>query len=191
MDRVKALIREPALLIDAFESLVVFAVALGFLGLSGDQQTNTIALFIAVLALAKGFLTQPFPVTVIPDLGRAALVFCVSLGMLNLSADQITVTVTMLGTVIAALARGQITPRFDPVVRTGGAGAGPLSGTPTERGAANALFIAGVVVLVLGVLAIILLAAGQPLVSLVWCILLIVAGAVLMYLGSRHTGARL
>jgi hypothetical protein len=179
MDRVKALIREPALLIDAFESLVVFAVALGFLGLSGDQQTNTIALFIAVLALAKGFLTQPFPVTVIPDLGRAALVFCVSLGMLNLSADQITVTVTMLGTVIAALARGQITPRFDPVVRTGGAGAGPLSGTPTERGA------------VFGVLVIILLAAGQPLVSLVWCILLIVAGAVLMYLGSRHTGARL
>jgi hypothetical protein len=129
MERVKALVREPALLIDAFESLVVVLIALGVLGLHGDAQTNLVALFIAVLALVKGFFTRPFPVTVIPDLGRAALVFCVSLGVLKWSPDQVTVLVTFLGTLMTVVQRAQITPAYDPVARPGGAGAGPLGMT--------------------------------------------------------------
>ena len=54
MDRLKLLIREPALLIDAFESVVVVAVALGLFGLSGEAQRDLIALFIAVLAVRGG-----------------------------------------------------------------------------------------------------------------------------------------
>lgn len=126
MERLKALIREPAMLIDFFESLVVFAVAMGFLNLSGEQQMNAIALFIAVLAVAKGFLVEPFPVMVIGDLGRAALVFFVSVGTLNMTADQITIAVTMLGTLLSLVGRGQVTPRYDPVTANTGAGAGPV-----------------------------------------------------------------
>lgn len=183
MDRLKALIREPALLLDAFESIVVFAVALGLFSLSGDQQTNLIAVFIALLAVAKGALTQPFPVMVLVDLGRAALVFCVSLGVLNWTADQVTVAVTMLGTVLTVVARGQVTPRYDPVWRSpGGAGAGPVRG---DIGWASPLYIIGVVLIVLGVLALVLLAVGDPIIPLIWAILLLVAGVVCFIAASR------
>lgn len=182
MDRLKALIREPALLLDAFESVVVFAVAVGLLGLSGDQQTNLIAVFIALLAVAKGVLTKPFPVMVLADFGRALLVFCVSLGVLNLTADQVTITATMLGTVLTVVARGQITPRYDPVVEAAGAGAGPVR---NDIGSAAPLYIAGVVLIVLGVIALLLLALGDPIVSLVWAILIVILGVVLCVVSSR------
>lgn len=114
MGRLNALVREPALLIDAFESLIVVLVALGMFNLTGDQQVNIIAAFIAIMALAKGFLTTPFPVTVIPDLGRALLVVCVSLNILHMSADQVTLLATFLGTLMSVVQRAQITPRHDP-----------------------------------------------------------------------------
>lgn len=176
------------MLIDAFESVVVFAVAMGFLGLSGDQQMNLMGLFIAILAVAKGFLVQPFPVTVIADLGRAALVFFVSVEALHLTADQITIAVTMLGTVLSLVARGQITPRYDPVVEVGGAGAGPVPDTGKgEAGAADILFIIGVVLAILGLLALILEVAGEAFVSLPVAILILAIGLILMAV-ARYRG---
>lgn len=188
MDKFKALIREPALLIDAFESAVVFAIAMGLFSLSGDQQTNTVALFIAVLAVAKGFLTQPFPVTVITDLGRAAVVWSVSLGFLHWTADQITITVTFIGTLMTLIQRAQISPRYDTVTAPTGAGSGPVTSPRGEAGYARsdgALFIAGVVLVVLGLLALLLVALGNPFLPLVWSIILLVVGAVLVYLSRR------
>lgn len=172
MDRLKLLIREPALLIDAFESVVVVAVALGLFGLSGEAQRDLIALFIAVLAVAKGVLTKPFPVTVVPDLGRAALVFFGSVGLTHLSADQITLVATMLGTVTTLLSRAQITPTFDPIIRPGGSGAGPVQ---NETGAVRSSYSAiGIALILIGV--VVLLAT-----SLGWLgIVLIVIGVVLL-----------
>jgi hypothetical protein len=128
VDRFKALVREPALLLDAFESFVVVAIALGLFSLSGDQQTNLVALFIAILAVAKGFLTKPFPVMVLTDLGRSGVVFCVSLGVLHWTPDQVTVVVTFLGTLTTLVGSIRTTPRYDPVTAPGGAGGGPVRG---------------------------------------------------------------
>lgn len=114
LDRIKTLLREPALLIDAFESAVVLAVALGLFHLTGEAQRDLIALFIAVLAVGKGILTHPFPVTVVPDLGRAALVFFGSVQLTHLTADQITLVVTFLGTLMTLLQRAQVTPTIEP-----------------------------------------------------------------------------
>lgn len=150
MDRLRLLLREPALLIDAFESGVVVAVALGLFSLHGEQQRDLIALFIAVLALLKGITTKPFPVTVIPDLGRAALVFFGSVSLIHLNADQITLLVTFLGTLMTLLQRAQITPTNDPVTRPGGSGAGPVTTeagyVATNLGVAIALIVIGVLV---------------------------------------------
>ena len=115
MGRLGALIREPAVLIDAFESLIIVLVALGGFSLSNDQQANIIAAFIAILAFLKGWLTKPFPVTVVPDLGRALLCVCVSLGILHLTGDQVTLLATFLGTLMTVVQRAQITPRYDPL----------------------------------------------------------------------------
>jgi len=190
MDKFKSLIREPALLIDAFESAVVFFIAMGLFSLSGDQQTNTVALFIAVLAVAKGFLTQPFPVTVITDLGRAAVVWSVSLGFLNWTADQVTIAATFLGTLMTLIQRAQITPRYDPVIAAGGAGSGPVANVAKgERGAATAsgaFFVAGVVLVVLAVLALVLIVVGDPFVSLPVAIIVLVVGAALVYISRSR-----
>lgn len=175
MDRLRALVREPALLIDAFESLVVVLVALGLFNLHGDTQTNLIALFIAVLAVLKGWLTKPFPVTVIPDFGRAFLVFCVSLGLLRWTPDQVTVVVTFLGTLMTVMQRAQITPRSSPVARPEGAGAGPLTGR-NDAGHSFPLFGLGVALAVIGV--VLLLATTLHLLG----IILIVVGVVLILL---------
>ena len=112
--RLRELLREPALLVDAFESGVVLAVALGLFHLTGESQRDLIALFIATLAVAKGALTHPFPVTVIPDVGRAALVFFGSVHLTHLTADQITLVATFLGTLMTLLQRPQITPAIEP-----------------------------------------------------------------------------
>lgn len=191
MDKFKALIREPALLIDAFESAVVFFIAMGLFSLSGDQQTNTVALFIAVLAVAKGFFTQPFPVTVVTDLGRAAVVWSVSLGLLNWTADQVTIAATFLGTLMTLVQRAQVTPRFDPVIASGGAGAGPVANVAKgEEGATSAgvaIFVAGVVLVVLAMLALLLIVLGDPFVSLPVAIIVLVLGAVLVFVSRRPT----
>lgn len=175
MERMRALLREPALLIDAFESLVVVLVALGLFGLNGDQQTNLIALFIAVLAFVKGFLTRPFPVTVIPDLGRAAAVFCVSLGLLRWSPDQITLVVTFLGTLMTVVQRSQITPRSDAVSRPGGAGAGPVS---TQSGVVQTNLALAVVLIVAGILLLVLMGGT---IGTVLGLLCLVAGLIFLF----------
>lgn len=167
MDRLRALVREPALLIDAFESLVVVLVALGLFNLHGDTQTNLIAVFIALLAIVKGALTKPFPVTVIPDFGRAFLVFCVSLGVLAMTADQVTLVATFLGTLMTVVQRAQITPRSDPVARAGGAGAGPLTGR-TDAGYGSPLLGLAVVLLVAGIL--VLLFTHLWVIGLILCV---------------------
>ena len=126
MDRLKALIREPALLIDLAETLVLMIVAFG-VGLSGDQQTYIVATIIGLLGLLKGFMTKPFPPAVVTDFGRAALALFASFGV-GLTADQITLIVTALGLVTSIILRGQVTPAKDPVIDARGAGAGPVVG---------------------------------------------------------------
>lgn len=113
--RLRELVREPALLIDLTETLVVLLVAFG-VGLSGDQQTYMVAAVVAVLGLAKGALTRPFAVTLVTDAARAVLVLAASFGI-GLTADQIALIATALGTVVTLVARGQITPTRDPALR--------------------------------------------------------------------------
>lgn len=108
MNRIKELIREPALLIDLSETLVLLVVAFG-LGLSGDQQNYIVATIVALLGLLKASMTSPFAVAFLTDFGRAALVLLASFGV-GLTADQITLIVTALGTVTTIVMRGQITP---------------------------------------------------------------------------------
>lgn len=110
--RLRELIREPALLIDLVETLVVLLVAFG-VTLSGDQQTYIVAAVVALLGLAKGLLTRPFAVTLLTDAARAVLVLAASFGV-GLSADQIAVIATGLGTIVTLIARGQITPTSTP-----------------------------------------------------------------------------
>lgn len=126
MNRFKDLIREPALLIDLAETLVLMVVAFG-LGLSGDQQNYIVAAVVALLGLLKASMTRPFAVAFLTDFGRAALVLLASFGV-GLSADQIALIVTALGTITTVVMRGQITPAKDPVVKVDGAGAGPVAG---------------------------------------------------------------
>lgn len=132
-DRLRELIREPALLIDLAETFVLMVLAFG-VGLTGDQQTYIIATVIAALGLAKGLMTKPFPPAAVTDLGRAALALFASFGV-GLTADQIALIVTALGLVTTVVLRGQITPAKDPVLAAQGAGAGPVEGrvTPGEH----------------------------------------------------------
>lgn len=189
MDRLKALVREPALLIDAFESLVVVLVAWGFLGLTGDQQTVTVGLFIAVLAVVKGVLTHPFPVTVIPDLGRAALVFCASLGIIHVTPDKITLFVTFLGTVMTLIQRGQITPRGDSVARPGGAGSGPIAGRRNSDAGFMDLGLLGAILAVVGL---VLVVVGLLTVynTVVLGVILFVLGVVLYVFAGHRSRSR-
>lgn len=110
--RLRELVREPALLIDLVETLVVLVVAFG-IGLSGDQQTYIVAAVVAVLGLLKGLMTHPFAVTLLVDAARAVLVLAASFGV-GLSPDQIALIATGLGTVVTLIARGQITPAVEP-----------------------------------------------------------------------------
>lgn len=126
MNRLKDLIREPALLIDLSETLVLMVVAFG-LGLSGDQQNYIVAAIVALLGLLKAIMTRPFAVAFLTDFGRAALVLLASFGV-GLSADQIALIITALGTVTTVIIRGQITPTKSPVIQPEGAGAGPVAG---------------------------------------------------------------
>lgn len=126
MNRLRDLVREPALLIDLTETLILLVVAFG-LGLSGDQQNYIVAAVVAGLGLAKAVMTRPFAVAALTDFGRAALVLLASFGV-GLTADQIALTVTALGLVTTVIIRGQITPTKSPVIDAGGAGAGPVAG---------------------------------------------------------------
>ncbi len=153
--RLKLLLREPALLIDVVETAIVVAVSLGLFSLSGESQRYLIALVIALLGLVKGFSTKPFPVTVVPDLGRAALVFFGSVNLIHLDADQITLLVTFLGTLMTLLQRAQITPVSDPVATPTGSGAGPVRGETGAYTAGPGLSL-GLVLAVIGVLVLLL-----------------------------------
>jgi hypothetical protein len=126
MTRFKELVREPALLIDLAETLVLMLVAFG-LGLSGDQQTYIVAAVIAGLGLIKASMTRPFAVAALTDFGRVALCLLASFGV-GLTADQIALSVTALGLLTSVILRGQVTPTSSPVVEAGGAGAGPVAG---------------------------------------------------------------
>jgi len=126
MNRMKELIREPALLIDLAETLVLMVVAFG-IGLSGDQQTYIVAAVIGAMGLLKGFMTRPFPPGALTDFGRAALALFASFGV-GLSADQIALIVTALGLVTSIIVRGQVSPASDPVIDATGAGSGPVTG---------------------------------------------------------------
>lgn len=110
--RLRELVREPALIIDLVETIVVLVVAFG-VGLSGDQQTYIVAAVVAVLGALKGLTTRPFAVTLLTDAVRAILVLAASFGV-GLTADQIALIATALGTVVTLVARGQITPAVEP-----------------------------------------------------------------------------
>lgn len=112
MERLKTLVREPALLIDLAETLVIMLVAFG-VGLSGDQQTYIVAAVVAGLGLLKAFMTRPFAVAAVTDFGRAVLALAATFGV-GLTADQIAITVTALGTITTIILRAQVTPATDP-----------------------------------------------------------------------------
>lgn len=179
MGRFRELLREPALLLDAVETLVVLLVAFG-LSLSGDQQNYIVAAVVALVGVAKGFTTTPFPVSVIPDFGRAVLVLAASFG-LPMTADQIAVLATFLGTVTTLVMRAQITPTRDPVTKPGGAGAGPVTG---EAGYAM-LSVVGIVLVGAGLLLLVLDLAEAVAVPILVPILLVVLGVVIVAVDRR------
>jgi hypothetical protein len=100
--------REPALLIDAAETLLLMLVAFG-LGLSGDQQSYIVAAVVAGLGLVKAVSVKPFAVAALTDFGRALLVVFASFGI-GLTADQIAVAVTFLGLITTLIMRAQVDP---------------------------------------------------------------------------------
>lgn len=176
----KTLLREPALIIDFVETLLVFLVAFG-LGLSGDQQSYIVAAVVAILGLIKAFSTKPFAVAAVTDLGRALLVLGASFGV-GLTADQIAIAVTFLGTVTTLLVSIRVTPKYDPVVAVGGAGAGPVRG---EAGATNLFYALGVGLLLLAVLLLVLTLLKVVAISYVVLVVLAVIGVVLLLIGGR------
>lgn len=180
MERLKELIREPALLIDLGETLVLLVVAFG-IGLSGDQQTYIVAAIVAVLGLLKGFMTRPFPPSAVTDFGRAGLALFASFGV-GLTADQIALIVTALGLITTVVLRGQITPAHDPVIDVRGAGAGPVKG---EAGY-TILGALGVGIIVLTVLLLVLTLLKVFAVSYIVLVVLFVIGLVLLLVDSRH-----
>lgn len=125
MERLKTLVREPALLIDLSETFILMLVAFG-LGLSGDQQTYIVAAVVALLGLLKAFTTRPFAVAAVTDFGRAGLVMFASLGV-GLSPDQIALAVTFLGLVTTLVMTLRVTPANDPLPITPASGVVPTA----------------------------------------------------------------
>lgn len=181
MDRLRTLIREPALIIDLVETLVVGLVAFG-IGLSGDQQTYIVAAVVAVLGLIKACTVAPFAVNAVVDLGRAVLALLASFGV-GLTADQIAILVTLLGTVTTLIATNRTTPIYDPVTNPSGAGAGPVTNR-NEAGVAT-LGLAGVVILVLGLVLLLLALLHSVALGLVIPVILIALGLVLIAVDRR------
>lgn len=107
--KLKALLREPALVIDTVESLVVLLLAFG-IGLSGDQQTYIVATAVALLGLLKAFLIKPFAISAVTDFGRTLLCLLAAFGV-GLTADQIAVAITALGTVTTLWIRVKVAPQ--------------------------------------------------------------------------------
>lgn len=128
MERLKGLIREPAMLIEALGLFVTVIVSFG-VGLSGDQQTYIVAAVVALLGLLKALLTRPFAVAFLTDFIRAGLVMAASFGV-TLSADQIAQLSMLVGLVTTIVMRAQVTPSYDPVMNTTGSGSGP-AGPPS------------------------------------------------------------
>ncbi len=122
----RLILREPALLIDALETGLVFLVALG-LHLTGAQQTDIVAVIIALAGVLKAITTRPWPVSVFTDFGRVALLLAADFGMNWATHDKIAIAVTFLGTLVTIISRSQITPASDPVVAGTGSGAGPTT----------------------------------------------------------------
>lgn len=179
--RVSQVLREPALLIDLGETLVIAVVAFG-LPVSGDQQTYLVAAIVAAVGLLKAATTRPFAAGALTDFARAALVVAASFGV-GLTSNQIAILVTLLGTVTTLVLRAQVTPRSDPVVVVGGAGAGPVSG---EAGYA----VLGALGLGLVVLSVILLVTTLLKAFVVaWPVLIVlfVVGLVLLFLDRGNT----
>jgi len=125
MDRLRTLIREPALVIDFVENLLVMLVAFG-LGLQGDQQTYIVAAVVALLGLLKAFTTRPFAVAAVTDFGRAVLVVFASFGV-GLNADQIAIAVVFLGSVTTLVMTLRVTPARDPMPVTPASGVVPAA----------------------------------------------------------------
>jgi hypothetical protein len=109
----RELVREPALILDFLETLLVIFVAFG-LPLTHDQQAYIVAALVAAVGLIKGVTVHPFPPAVVTDFGRAALVLAASFGLETLSADKIALLVTALGTLTTLIMRAQVTPSNDP-----------------------------------------------------------------------------
>lgn len=105
--------REPALILDFLETLLVIFVAFG-LPLTHDQQAYIVAVLVAAIGLIKGVTVHPFPPSVVTDFGRAALVLAASFGLQSLSEDKIALLVTALGTLTTLIIRAQSTPANDP-----------------------------------------------------------------------------
>lgn len=184
MSRFKELLREPALLIDLGETLLIALVAFG-LPVSGDQQSYLVAALVAGVGLLKAVTTKPFAPTAVTDFARAALVVAASFGV-GLTADQIAILVTLLGTVTTVVLRGQITPRKDPVVAVAGAGAGPVRG---EAGAVDILYAAGAALVLLAIVLLVTTLLKAFVVS--WLVIIVLAVVGLFLLFWRGGGVRL
>lgn len=179
MDRLKTLVREPAILLSLGENLIALLVVLQ-VPLSHDQQATLFAVLVALIGLAKGVLTHPFAVHFVTDLARAVLVCAVAFG-LHMSADDTTVIVTFVGTVVALIGSIRTTPSYDSIVGTRGAGGGPVAGR-TERGAIGVLAGLGIALLLAGLLVLLFLH------SLILGIVLLVIGGILVAVDHSRGG---
>lgn len=175
-NRIVSLIREPALLIDLVETIVLLVVTLG-LTLTVDQQTWIVAAFVAAIGLAKGLLTDPFAPSLVTDFGRAALMLGASFG-LNLDPDSITLIVTALGTLTTLMMTNRVAPV--PAVER----AAERVSHPRVRGEAGAvgLYVPGIVVLVVTLILALLTFAGEMAIPNLVLVVLGIAGVVMVAL---------
>lgn len=180
----KTLIREPALIVEGLSQLLFLFVAFAPGLVSGDQQVLLIGAIVALGGLVKAFVTKPFAVTALTDFIRAGLLVAVGFNV-AISADLIAALTATVGLFVTAVVRGQITPRYDPVTDVRGSGSGPVRG---DAGAANILYVLGVVLVLLAVLLLVTTLLKVFVVSWLALIVLFIVGvALLVWQGNGTT----
>lgn len=105
---------EPTLLINAVSSALTIVVATGWKGLTTDQATLVIAVLVAVLGAVNAALVRPIaPPAFIALVGAsAALLAGFGLDLAQPMVGAVTATVV---SVLALLARGQVSPIDTPI----------------------------------------------------------------------------
>lgn len=101
--------REPAVYIAVVEAVLAFLVTFGFSGLTAEESTNILAVAIAIGGVLAAMTTRNTLLAALSGVARAVLVLSVSYG-LNLSQEQVGLTVVIVSTISGIWLRTQTSP---------------------------------------------------------------------------------